>query len=1143
MIIILALPLFSPFFIIPKITANGADFASSDPTKWQIGTCKAVDTTDESGVGAVYRDILAVYYYEATYDLYFRVDFLNLSSGYASYLDLYIFMDFELGGNTQLPDNIYPGGQVNGYEWELCVAIYDSTSGKLYYNKDNYLTSGFQWKFHNFQGMLACNVSKSTADDYGYSSGETVYIRVATTQDWVSGLKDIYPNDNNLGDGYWDGTPASSAGSTITTKVAFVHHGNQHTNPFVGGVIDDGAGHGFVRTLQSHEYYQLPVNLHISGTLMAALAWGIPSFLNRVKNDVSSGLVEIVGSVYGQHIMPYLDEALNIWALNEHRKMCQFFFGASPNVSWVPERVWKSFIDNDFTASGFKAVILDGKWHYEDWKPGGSPGYHYTYGVSTSVTLYAFFLDERWYGEYLPQINVDLGYKRHWAGINLAGDEKQICVLGDDWEKTAGVAGWPNVNPERYDSLIRWLAGAKPWIQLVKFSDYLDWYSQPTSGISFDITNQAPNWGTWPDGNYDSWYIDFKNWYPYGCTKTAETHWKDVLSELGYQSSFNTSTPAGRLRDLAMLILAANLYETGWHEWDGLDWVLAGWGKEMWSHLRYAMMPTKAADWVENLPSTPKAYWDDVDDDGYDELVMCNAKLFMVFERIGGRIVFIATSDGYVELGNFMVQYRGTEGDYNDDDHVGSLTDKWYTYNDHDYSHDTYTIVNETTSSYAQIKLTSPDTYIEKRVKLENGSHGFRATYNLEYASTLYVRLGSLCPGVKNLLYYGPSALDQIGGSGQGYLGWRNVNTNTTAVGAWQYPNAQYSWQWTLTVAEMFEIKSGSGKTNFQFDMVFGPLNLGEDQGITELSLITPYLVHLDVNSTFSVGTRLVVIFYNTIGEHQANKTVWTGVTPNYVILSRDIFHPLGMPIENATLALTDDQGNILQTVASLLIPRYAEFSLVDAYTVHLELDYNFLEGSNLTVIFYSYFSVYRANTTVWNGSTPARVQLSINITHPLGRKVENATLVLTYKNGTIIRTVTSFLAPLWAEFSLVTLYVVHLEVNGTLLEGSRLLLVLYSYSGGLEMSITVWTGATPANITLSENYTFRPLPVENATLVVTDDLGNVLKTVKSLFVRKSDLMGRLAVLDYLWTVPGANRTAIMREYVAIDGQWPYAPS
>jgi len=107
--------------------------------------------------------------------------------------------------------------------------------------------------------------------------------------------------------------------------------------------------------------------------------------------------------------------------------------------------------------------------------------------------------------------------------------------------------------------------------------------------------------------------------------------------------------------------------------------------------------------------------------------------------------------------------------------------------------------------------------------------------------------------------------------------------------------------------------------------------------------------------------------------------------------------------------------------------------------------------------------------------------------------------------------------------------------------EGSKLLIVFYGCSGSYEATTTVRTGLTPNNKCLRITYPLG-LPVENATLVVTDDLGNVLKTVKSFIISRSHLMNRLSELDYLWTVPGENRPAIMKEYVAIDGQWPYAP-
>ncbi|HDI07688.1 MAG TPA: hypothetical protein ENF76_04925 [Candidatus Bathyarchaeota archaeon] len=890
-----------------------SDFASGDPTAWPTGTCVAVDTTDDAG-GYVYRDILAVCYEEGSNELYFRVDFLKLEGiDYAPYLNVYVLIDFEPGGQSYLPDYIWDG-QVRGYEWELCIAVYNSSSATLYdLNWQN--VSGLSWQFHDFQGMLACNVSKSTADDYGFTNGETVYIRVATVRDGQSGLRDICPNDS-LSDGYWDGALASNS-HTVTTKLAFVHHGNQHINPFTSGVVDDGQGHGFYRILDSHEEYGLPVNIHMSGVLITSLVWNNPSFLERIKNLTSRGLVEILGSVYGQHIMPYLDECLNTWALNKHKELCQRYFNATPRVAWVPERVWKYFLDNDFSNTGFEAVVLDGQTHHNDYC--GCGNYHLTHKISTSYDVYAFFICERWYGTDFPGANSDwhLDFKKHWAGIVRAGDEKQICVYGDDWEKAAGVANWPTGNPNNYDSMIRWLAGAKPWIQVVKLSDYLDWYTQPTSGVTITITEDTyGGLKYWTGGSYDNWYNDFKYWVPYGCTKTAETLWKDVLQALNYSSSFNTSTPSGRLKELAMWTLASNLYETAWHEWDGSDWVLCGWGKEIWAHLRYAMILVKAANWTENPPATPQIYWEDVDDDGANELIMCNDKIYFVIERIGGRIVFAATKDGRVYIGNYMVQYRGTEGDYNDDDHVGALTDKWYTYNNHDYSHELYTVQIEVSNqTHVQAKMVSPDAYITKKATLRKGSYGLRVQYSQKYAGTLYVRLGSFSPDLETMLYEGKKVLQTLGSGGQGFMGWKNTVTNASAVVAWQYPGAAYSWAWTLTFAKMVEIKSLA--LNFCFDLTFAPL-----QNETEFAFSTLYSAYLNVYTSFTEGSKLVAAFYTYSGVQKANITVWRGVTPNWVALYMEVWHPLGLPIENVTLFLVDEEGNILSKVTSFLVTR-----------------------------------------------------------------------------------------------------------------------------------------------------------------------------------------------------------------------------
>ena len=129
------------------------------------------------------------------------------------------------------------------------------------------------------------------------------------------------------------------------------------------------------------------------------------------------------------------------------------------------------------------------------------------------------------------------------------------------------------------------------------------------------------------------------------------------------------------------------------------------------------------------------------------------------------------------------------------------------------------------------------------------------------------------------------------------------------------------------------------------------------------------------------------------------------------------------------------------------------------------------------------------------------------------------------------------------AQFALTTLYTLNLYVNGTLYYGNKLALKFYSYSGAYQGDSIVWSGTTPAHVTLSINVP-HPLsqPVEKVALVLTDSLGNILETLSVFLVHRTHLWARTGQLEILWGTPGVPRSLLMKEYVAIDGQWPYAP-
>src|SRR5688572_29640692 len=106
-------------------------------------------------------------------------------------------------------------------------------------------------------------------------------------------------------------------GSHGAASIALVHHANQYviTNGYanregldavVGGF---GSANGYLKILELHKRYQIPLNLHVSGTLLEALLWHRPDVLFALRELRQGGLLELIGSSYGQNIMRFFSDA------------------------------------------------------------------------------------------------------------------------------------------------------------------------------------------------------------------------------------------------------------------------------------------------------------------------------------------------------------------------------------------------------------------------------------------------------------------------------------------------------------------------------------------------------------------------------------------------------------------------------------------------------------------------------------------------------------------------------------------------------------------------------------------------------------------------------------------------------------------
>ena len=138
-----------------------------------------------------------------------------------------------------------------------------------------------------------------------------------------------------------------------------------------------------------------------------------------------------------------------------------------------------------------------------------------------------------------------------------------------------------------------------------------------------------------------------------------------------------------------------NLHETGWHDY--LGGPISGWQRQYSAHIKNANVYAEAARWAGGLYANPTgAFFGDLDNDGVDELVMYNDRVLAVFESIGGRAAWVFAKDGgssYSVVGVDNAYWYGTEGDYNDGNHIAALSDVGP-----DHQHDFYAMTVDTSS-------------------------------------------------------------------------------------------------------------------------------------------------------------------------------------------------------------------------------------------------------------------------------------------------------------------------------------------------------------------------------------------------------------------------------------------------------------
>ena len=568
--------------------------------------------------------------------------------------------------------------------------------------------------------------------------------------------------------------------------VALVHHANQYLIT-EGYTEREGLGTllaGYTRLLDLHEKYRIPVNLHVSGTLIEAAAWHSPAFLEGIRRMKASGLLSLVGGTYSENVLTAFDPEFNrrqllelFWLYRRHLD-CR---PAELDICWIPERVWDTdrlsgvLTDESLPNGGYRYVLLDDRLLYPtDGADGGSDRTDFD-GADPASPPPADAL--RPYtiaggnGLQVVPMSTRLRYwvppddRSHWRSLSRTAElptapgDDTVLVYADDMEKSAGVGPWHPSALDRYEKFLRWLS-AQPRLAPVSLPAWLRQRRRAPGMRTIEpgtFVELAHDWHAGED--YRGWHLD-EAWRPY------RAHLDRARTAVA-EAERDGAEP--HLIALAWKHLLASSYETAWHDTDRPDRPPAGWAKAVASHGRAAAVLAAAARWFARPDRPLGAELADLDADGTAELVLRNEHLFaVVAPDYGGRLVYLAclTADGgALVVGNPTDDWNRQEAlnRYMDvpANHPGALADVGSVHDRHAVTvhHADGAVVAE----LVDVEETSPLCGLRKRVLLEDEAAALVVGYELPPGTSGLTVENCLSPDYHRLLRHGADGLRRHG--------------------------------------------------------------------------------------------------------------------------------------------------------------------------------------------------------------------------------------------------------------------------------------------------------------------------------------------------------------------------------------------
>lgn len=238
---------------------------------------------------------------------------------------------------------------------------------------------------------------------------------------------------------------------------------------------------------------EIKIVLHNSGPLLEWFEDNAPEYIDRVRELVSRGQVEILTGGFYEPILtaiPERDRRGQIEKLTEYTKQT---FGMTPRGMWVAERVWEPHLAVSLAASGVEYVPLDD----HEFLLAGVPeeelvGYFITEDEGHPLGIFPISKKLRYLIPFAPPEKT-VSFMRSLAERG----EGLLAVLGDDGEKFGLWSGThKHVYQDRWlETFLSELRRSSSWLETLTFSEYVD--REPARGRVYLPSCSYPEMMEW----------------------------------------------------------------------------------------------------------------------------------------------------------------------------------------------------------------------------------------------------------------------------------------------------------------------------------------------------------------------------------------------------------------------------------------------------------------------------------------------------------------------------------------------------------------------------------------------------------------------------------------------------------------------